>query len=445
ECGERSAERPGARIRPGEPAPRGAPVRAAPRARRERERRGGRLRAGRRRPGGVLGRAGRPDHVGRAVHRGPRLVRGALRQVVRRRSAQRGVQLRRPARRGRQRRPGRVPLGRRARGPQPDDHLRRPPARGLQGRQRTDRARGRQRGPRGDLHADDPRDRRRDARLRPARRSPHRRLRRLLRRRTGQPSRGLRGQGRHHLRRWLPPWRAVGAQAGRRRGLREGGRGSGRHRPGRTPDGTGRRLARGPRRVVARGGRPAGRDPRAGGVRRRAPALRHVHLGHDRQAQGDPPHHRRLPRRHGRHALVGLRPQAGDRRLLVHRGRGLGDRPLLHGLRPAGQRRDAGDVRGDARHPAQGPLVGDHPGVRRHDLLHRPDGDPDLHEVGCRHPGAVRPLLAPAAGVGRGVDQPRGLHLVPRDHRRRSLSGRRHLVADRDRSDHDQPAAGGDR
>ena len=32
----------------------------------------------------------------------------------------------------------------------------------------------------------------------------------------------------------------------------------------------------------------------------------------------------------------------------------------LHRLRPARQRRHAGDVRGHAGHPAQGPLVGDH-------------------------------------------------------------------------------------
>ena len=36
-------------------------------------------------------------------------------------------------------------------------------------------------------------------------------------------------------------------------------------------------------------------------------------------------------------------------------------------------------------------------------------------------------------GLGRGADQPRGLHLVPRDDRRRPLPGRGHLVADRDR------------
>ena len=59
-------------------------------------------------------------------------------------------------------------------------------------------------------------------------------------------------------------------------------------------------------------------SPRAHGrgVRRRAPALRHVHLRHDRQAEGHPAHDRRLPDRLRLHALGGLRPQAGDRRLL---------------------------------------------------------------------------------------------------------------------------------
>ena len=51
--------------------------------------------------------------------------------------------------------------------------------------------------------------------------------------------------------------------------------------------------------------------------------------------------------------------------------------------------------------PAQGPLVGDHREVRRHDLLHRADRDPDLHEVGRRHPRRVRPVLDPAARLGR--------------------------------------------
>ena len=43
-------------------------------------------------------------------------------------------------------------------------------------------------------------------------------------------------------------------------------------------------------------------------------------------------------------------------------------------------------------------------------------------------------------GLGRRADQPGGLRLVPARHRRRPHPGRRHLVADRDRRDHDQPA-----
>ena len=64
----------------------------------------------------------------------------------------------------------------------------------------------------------------------------------------------------------------------------------------------------------------------------------------------------------GVHPLGGLRPQAGDRRLLVHRRHRLGDRAQLHRLRPAGQRRDAGALRRHAGQPGEGPLVEDHPG-----------------------------------------------------------------------------------
>ena len=58
-------------------------------------------------------------------------------------------------------------------------------------------------------------------------------------------------------------------------------------------------------------------------------------------------------------------------------------------------------LRGHARHPAPGPLLGDRPEVRRHDPLHRAHRDPHVHEVGRRHPGQVRPVLAAGAGLGR--------------------------------------------
>ena len=109
---------------------------------------------------------------------------------------------------------------------------------------------------------------------------------------------------------------AAAPQAGRRRGAasrcpRGAQRARGHAAPGRTSAGT---------RAATCGGTTwsAGEHrARARGLRRRAPALRHVHLRHDRQAQGHPAHDRRLPGRHVVHALGGLRPQADDRRLLV--------------------------------------------------------------------------------------------------------------------------------
>ena len=160
---------------------------------RERQRHGRRLRRGRPGPARVLGRAGRAADAGtRSRHRGARLEQPAVREVVRRRQAQRGVQLPRPARRGRPRRPGRLPLRGRA-----GRHPRRSPtpsctdevcqaANALTELGREGRRPGR------DLHADDPRDGRRDAGLRPDRRPAHRGVRRLLRRRAATPDPGLR-------------------------------------------------------------------------------------------------------------------------------------------------------------------------------------------------------------------------------------------------------------
>ena len=63
--------------------------------------------------------------LGHEVGPGARLVQPAVREVVRRRQAQRLLQLRRPPRRGRQRRPRRLPLARRG-GRGARRHLRRP-------------------------------------------------------------------------------------------------------------------------------------------------------------------------------------------------------------------------------------------------------------------------------------------------------------------------------
>ena len=63
---------------------------------------------------------------------------------------------------------------------------------------------------------------------------------------------------------------------------------------------------------------------------------------------------------------------------------------------------------------------------------------------GPRVRGAARPVVAAPARLGRRADQPRGVGLVPRAHRRRALPDRRHVVADRDGDDHDHAAPGRD-
>ena len=182
----------------------------------------------------------------------------------------------------------------------------------------------------------------RDAGVRADRRAALGRVRRLLRR--GAAPTGSRTP---RPRSSSPPTaataaaRRVGAEAGRRRGAARSAPDV-QHvlvvrRTGQDVD-----VDRGPRRVVARRRRAASRPsttPRA--VRRRAPALHPLHLGHDREAEGHPAHHRRLPDPGRLHAPRRLRPQARRRRLLVHRRHRLGHRPQLHRLRPAGEPRDA--------------------------------------------------------------------------------------------------------
>ena len=91
--------------------------------------------------------------------------------------------------------------------------------------------------------------------------------------------------------------------------------------------------------------------------------------------------------------------------------------------------------------PGTRPPLGHRRALRRHDPLHRADRDPHLHEVGHAGAGEARPVEAAAARQRRRAHQPRSVDVVPRAHRRRSLPDRRHVVADRDRRHHDQPAA----
>ncbi|CAM5324381.1 Acetyl-coenzyme A synthetase [Streptomyces violaceorubidus] len=125
-------------------------------------------------------------------------------------------------------------------------------------------------------------------------------------------------------------------------------------------------------------------------------------------------------------AVFDLKPETDV--FWLHRRRRLGHRTLVHRLRPARQRRDAGHVRGHPGHPAPGPVLGDRAEIRRDDPVHGADRDPDVHEVGRRHPREVRPVLPARPRLGGRADQPRGVDLVPQEHRRRHHPRRRHLV-----------------
>ncbi len=314
-----------------------------------------------------------------AVDARARRRRPALLQVVHRRHAERLLQLPRPPRHRRPWRPCGLPLARRG-WLRARHHLRRAARRRRTLRQCAQgpgRAEGRRRR---HLPADDSRGRRRHARLRAHRRAAQRRLRRLLRRGRARAHGVLRGKAVDHRRR-----RRAQGQDRARQGPRRRGHGRSDHAAEdrrraqlRHPlsDATGaRRLLRRDRRC-RRPGLPA----RAAG--RRASAVHPLHLRLHRQAQGHPAHHRRLPDRRLGHAPLRVRPAARVRRLLVRRRRRLGDRPLLHRLRPAGQRRHVGHVGGRARLPRQGHLVGDRRALRRDDPLLRSNRDSCLHQVG---------------------------------------------------------------
>ena len=161
--------------------------------------------------------------------------------------AERLRQLPRPPRRGRARRPRRLPLARRG-GGGARRHLRRAARRHAALRQRAARPRDRE-GRRGrDLPADDPRGGRRDARLRPDRRRPQRRLRRLLGGGGAGADGVLRGEGAGHRRRRPPQGQDGADQGAGRRG--DGGRRLDRDDLRRPPQRRGVRDARGPRRLV---------------------------------------------------------------------------------------------------------------------------------------------------------------------------------------------------
>ena len=206
--------------------------------------------------------------------------------------------------------------------------------------------------------------------------------------------------------------------------------------------GPGRGVERRPRRVVARRRRRAVDGARVRVLRRRAPALRDVHLRHDRQAQGHPAHDRRLPGRLRVHALGHLRPEARHRRLLVHGRRRLGHRALATASTVRSPTATTSVMyEGTPDTPDKGrwweicekygvTIFYTAPTAIR-TFMKWGDDIPEKHDLSkLRLLGSVGESINPEAyiwyretiGAGKTPD-------------------RRHLVADRDRLDHDQPAA----
>ena len=137
-----------------------------------------------------------------------------------------------------------------------------------------------------------------------------------------------------------------------------------------------------------------------------------------------------------------LRHQARDRRVLDRRGHRLGDRPQLHRLRPARQRRHLGHLRGHARRRRPRPVVADRRGVQGQILYTAPTTIRTLMKWGEELPGGARPV-EPARSSDRWASRS-----TPRPGcGTAAMSGgdrcpdRRHVVADRDRRHHDHAVA----
>jgi hypothetical protein len=142
------------------------------------------------------------------------------------------------------------------------------------------------------------------------------------------------------------------------------------------------------------------------------------------------------------HDQVRLR-SARERHVLLHRRRRLDHRPQLRRVRAAPNGATVVMYEGAPDFPDRGSPVADLRALGRDDLLHGADGHSRVHALG-RAVAHEADLAAAIARHRRRADQPRGVDVVPARHRQRPLPGRRHVVADRDRRDHDVAAAGSD-
>ena len=189
-----------------------------------------------------------------------------------------------------------------------------------------------------------------------------------------------------------------------------------------------------------RGGR---RRVRGRAARRRAPAVHPLHVGLDGEAEGHPPHDRRLPRpaSRRRHKMVfDLRPDEDVYWCSADVGWVTGHSYIVYGPLLNGATSVMYEGAPDYPHKGIWWELCERYGVTI--FYTAPTAIRACMKWGARAPDEARPLDAAAAGDGRRADQPEGLALVPPGHRRRRGADRRHLVADRDRPHHDHDAAG---
>ena len=115
--------------------------------------------------------------------------------------------------------------------------------------------------------------------------------------------------------------------------------------------------------------------------------------------------------------------------------------PHVRGLRPAVGRGDGFMYEGAPDAPDARPLVGHHRAAPDQHPLHGPDGHPHVHQVG--RPVGRHATTCPACGCwaasAKGSIRRPGCGTT--QDRRRAMPDRRHLVADRDGRDHDEPLA----
>ena len=166
------------------------------------------------------------------------------------------------------------------------------------------------------------------------------------------------------------------------------------------------RTSTGPTAVTCGGTsrRKARHRAHARGVRRRAPAVRHVHVGTTGKPKGilHTTGGYLVGTSYTHWAVFDLKPETDVFWTAADIGWVTGHSYIVYG--PLANGTTSVMYEGTPGHPAQGPLVGDHREVQGQHPLLRADRDPHVHEVGRRDPGEVRHVVA-AAASGRSASR----------------------------------------